>query len=133
MQLLDTDVMIDVLRGYQPAVAWLESLPEAPGLPGFVAMELMDGCRSKLEMIRLHRRIQPFQLYWPTQEDCDRALVDFRRNHLAHNLGILDAIIGHCVVGLAASLCTFNLKHYGGVQGLITEQPYQKESPHEMP
>ena len=33
MRLLDTDVMVDVLRGYQPAVAWLESLDEAPALP----------------------------------------------------------------------------------------------------
>lgn len=29
MLILDTDIMVDLLRGYPPAVAWLESLGEA--------------------------------------------------------------------------------------------------------
>ncbi len=38
MILLDSDVMIDLLRGYPPAVAWLETLDEEEelALPGFV-------------------------------------------------------------------------------------------------
>jgi len=28
MILLDTDVMVDILRGYEPAKAWLESVKE---------------------------------------------------------------------------------------------------------
>jgi predicted nucleic acid-binding protein len=40
MILLDTDVMIDVLRGYEPAKQWLESAQEI-GVPGLVAMELL--------------------------------------------------------------------------------------------
>ena len=50
MILLDTDVMIDLLRQYPPAVAWLDSLgSEEIILPGFVAMELIQGCRDKAE------------------------------------------------------------------------------------
>lgn len=50
MLLLDTDVMIDVLRGYDPALEWLRSLAdEMIGLPGFVAMELLQGCRNRQE------------------------------------------------------------------------------------
>ena len=42
MLLLDTDVMIDVLRGHDVALEWLHSLAdETIGLPGFVAMELL--------------------------------------------------------------------------------------------
>lgn len=42
MLLLDTAVMIDLLRQYPPAVAWLDSLREEEiVLPGFVMMELM--------------------------------------------------------------------------------------------
>ena len=40
MVLLDTDVMIDILRGYPPALAWLRSLDDdVIALPGFVLME----------------------------------------------------------------------------------------------
>lgn len=35
MVLLDTDVMIDILRGYQPSLAWLRSLDDdIIALPG---------------------------------------------------------------------------------------------------
>jgi len=41
MTLLDTDVMIDLLRQYPPAVAWLDSLgDEEIVLPGFAMRRL---------------------------------------------------------------------------------------------
>ena len=50
MVLLDTDVMIDILRGYRPALAWLRSLDDdVIALTGFVVMELIQGCRTKKE------------------------------------------------------------------------------------
>jgi len=42
MLLLDTDIMIDVLRRYPPALAWLTSLGTTQlALPGYVVMELI--------------------------------------------------------------------------------------------
>jgi len=50
MILLDTDVMVDVLRRHTPATVWLASLgAEAVGIPGLVAMELVQGCRDRQE------------------------------------------------------------------------------------
>jgi len=41
MILVDTDVMVDVMRRHSPAIAWLDSLgPEAMGIPGLVAPSL---------------------------------------------------------------------------------------------
>ena len=74
MRLLDTDIMVDIQRGYQPALDWLESLDEAPGLPGFVVMELMEGCRDKQEMTGLRKKLEPFRVHWPSDEDSNRAL-----------------------------------------------------------
>jgi hypothetical protein len=128
MRLLDTDVIVDIQRGYEPALEWLESLEEAPGLPGFVPMELMDGCRDKQEMTGLRKNLEPFSIYWPSDADSNRALLTFSQGHLSHNLGILDALIGECAVGLAACLCTFNMKHFKAISDLKTEQPYARES-----
>lgn len=59
------DVMVDLLRGYPPAIAWLESLGEAEiGLPGFVIMELIQGCRNKQEQKTLQQKIAPFEVLW---------------------------------------------------------------------
>ena len=39
MILLDTDVMVDVLRGHYPAVTWLRSMQDKEiGMPGLVAL-----------------------------------------------------------------------------------------------
>jgi predicted nucleic acid-binding protein len=124
VRLLDSDVLIDIRRRFPPAVAWLSGLTERPGLPGHVVMELVEGCRDGREVRRLLREITPFRIYWPTQADQERALGTYSRAHLAHGLGMLDALIGECAVGLSATLCTFNIRHFRAVPGLVTEQPY---------
>jgi predicted nucleic acid-binding protein len=55
VRLLDTDVMIDVLREFKPALDWLESLGDEPalGLPGFVVMELIVGAQNNKDLERL--------------------------------------------------------------------------------
>jgi len=48
MILLNTDVMIDVLRKHAPAVAWLQASPtEELGLPGLVALYLLTVLRLR--------------------------------------------------------------------------------------
>ena len=64
MILLDTDVMIDVLRGYDPAVTWLQCLQyQEIGLPGLVAMELLQGCPNIREQKRLEKNLSNFPLF----------------------------------------------------------------------
>ena len=116
--------MVDVRRQYPPAVAWLAGLPELPGLPGLVVMELVEGCQDSREVRRLLREIAAFPIYWPSTTDQERALATFARAHLSHRLGLLDALIGECAVGVSATLCTFNLRHFRAIPELATEQPY---------
>ena len=62
--LLDSDILVDVLRGYLPAVRWLEALEESSEvlLPGFVAMELVHGCRNRAEQRRVEGLVDRFQV-----------------------------------------------------------------------
>lgn len=77
LRLLDTDIMIDILLGQEPALLWLDSLEEAPGLPGYVILELMNGCKNKQEMLQLKKSLDIFSIYWPSRVDSDRALSTF--------------------------------------------------------
>lgn len=123
--LLDTDVMVDILRGHPPAAAWVSSLGNVTiALPGLVGMELIQGCRNLAEQQRLEKQLQQFVLHWPTTTDCQRAFRDFAAFRLSHNLGLLDSLIGHTAVGLGEPLATFNVKHYSVIAGLTTIQPY---------
>lgn len=127
MILVDTDVMIDVLRRHEPAAAWLGSLgAEEIGIPGLVAMELLQGCRNREEQNQLERLLRPYQRYWPSQADCARAFDDFAAYHLSHDLGILDALIAETAVGLDVELATFNSKHYRVVADAQLVQPYER-------
>jgi predicted nucleic acid-binding protein len=126
MLLLDTDVCIDLTRRYPLALAWYAGLPDPLALPGFVVMELLKGCRNTRETRVLRVAIQPFAVYWPNADDCARAVDTYARAHLSHTLGMIDALIAECAIGLSATLCTFNQKHYQAAVGLTTIRPYVK-------
>jgi predicted nucleic acid-binding protein len=126
MDLVDTDVLIDVQRGHPPALAWFAGLTTLPAVPGFVVMELIQDARNGQEVRQALKLVAPLPVVWPTEVDCGRALSDFAAYHLSHSLGLLDALIAACAVGRSATLCTFNDKHYRVVPGLVTAQLYTR-------
>lgn len=126
MVVVDTDVLIDVQRGHAGALAWFASLTEMPAVPGLVVMELIQGAKDARQVRQAVRLTAPLPVIWPTVADGQRALADFQTFHLSHGLGLLDALIAACAVGLGAELCTFNDKHYRVVPGLVTSRPYPR-------
>ena len=95
-------------------------------MPGYVVMELIQGCTNKSDLSNLERFIEDFEVIWPSSETCDRALEVFVKYNLSHNLGLLDALIGQTAAALDLPIHTFNRKHYDIVPDLVTIQPYQK-------
>jgi predicted nucleic acid-binding protein len=127
MILLDTDVMIDILRQFPPALSWLDSLgDEEIVLPGFVIMELIQGCRNKAEQEKVESALAGYGVTWPSPETCEEALSVFISYYLSHGLGILDALMGQMAMTLGLPLHTFNQKHYAAIPNLKTIQPYEK-------
>jgi len=96
------------------------------GIPGLVAMELLQGCRGKDEQQQLEGFLRPYERYWPSQPDCARAFDDVAAYYLSHGLGILDALIAETAVGQGTELATFNTKHHSVVTGLRTIHPYER-------
>lgn len=129
MLLLDTDVMIDILRGYDPALQWLDTASEESiVLPGFVVMELIQGCENYNERDLLLRETEEFRITWPSSETSQQALVTFADVHFSHGTGLLDALIGQLAVALDTPLQTFNEVHYEPIPKLQTNQPYERAS-----
>lgn len=127
MLLLDTDVMIDILRNHHPATEWLRQLGEEEiGLPGIVAMELLQGCRNKAEQQQIEVVLRRYQQYWPSQIDCTRAYDTFAQFRLSDGIGLLDALIAETAIGQNIPLATFNEKHYRVIPDLDLIQPYQR-------
>lgn len=128
MILLDSDVLIDLLREYPPANEWFDTLPddELVHVSGFVVMELIQGCRNKAEMDRVQRLLASYGVVWLSPADCEKALEVFSAYRLSHNAGLLDALIGQTAVAMETPLLTFNQRHYGFIPGISTIQPYNK-------
>jgi len=127
MILLDSDVLIDLLRRHPPPVGWFDLLPEDEylALSGYVVMEMIQGCRNKVEQERVRRELAMYGVVW-LSADCDKALDVSATYRLSHNAGLLDMLIGQTAVALGVPLHTFNQKHYGFIPGIQTIQPYTK-------
>ena len=89
-------------------------------------MELIQDAQNARQVRQALKLVAPLPVVWPTAADCQRALTDFIAYHLSHNLGLLDALIAACAIGSSATLCTFNVKHYRVVPGLVMVQPYTR-------
>jgi predicted nucleic acid-binding protein len=89
-------------------------------------MELIQDAQHARQVRKVLKLVAPLPVVWPTAADCQCALTDFIAYHLSHNLDLLDALIAACAIGLSATLCTFNVKHYRLVPGLDMVQPYTR-------
>ncbi|PZS03724.1 MAG: hypothetical protein DLM69_02670 [Candidatus Chloroheliales bacterium] len=79
VRLLDTNIVVDVMRGYPPVLNWFSTMSAADfALPGYVVMELMAGCANKQEMQRVMKLVRQFTVYWPTDAECNGRLLIMR-------------------------------------------------------
>jgi len=65
MYLVDTDVLIDVQRGYPSALEWFASLDEVPLVPGIVVMELIQGAQNARQVQQVLKLVAPLPVIWP--------------------------------------------------------------------
>lgn len=129
MIMLDTDIMIDILCQYEPAVKWLSKEGyEKIVLSGFVLMELLQGCRNKKEQMQIENILIDYDIIWPTKDSCKNAYKNFSKYHLSHKIGIIDSLIGQSAIDLQIPLYTFNGKHYECIPLLKTIKPYKKNN-----
>lgn len=127
MILVDTDVLVDCLRGSTSARTWLATMPsEAFGIPGVVAMELLMGCRNEADLQQVQKFLGAFNVVWPDSSEFARAYDLLAAHRLTSGLNIPDCLIAAMALGRGSRLYTFNLKHFQVVPGLDVQPPYPR-------
>lgn len=127
MVLVDTDVLIECLRGSIAAGKWLATVEsDLFGIPGIVAVELVMGCRNQNELQQIQRFLRSFHIVWPEASDFERSYHLLLTHRLSSGLSIPDSLIAAMALSREGRLYTFNLKHFQLVPGLDVRQPYQR-------
>jgi predicted nucleic acid-binding protein len=125
--LLDTDVLIEILRQRPAAETWLTANATIPmAIHGVVAMEIINGSLNKDDMRLNQNFLNRFTIIWPTPfefEDAYNLLAQYR---LSTNIGIPDCLIAATALKRGWQLYSFNLKHYRHISGLNIQIPYPR-------
>ena len=116
--LIDTDVMIDFLRGHPKAVALVKKHSSQIILSSIVTAELYAGVRGDEQLDTLDNLVSLFRVI-PVSPSLARAGGLNKRDYSkAHGVGLADAIVAATCEAENAELKTLNIKHYPMIKGL---------------
>lgn len=122
--LLDTDIVIDHLRGHPDAVAYMRNLTTRPLTSVVVVAELYAGVRDGPERAQLESFLSGL-IVLPLDSDTavDGGLL--RRTYAkSHGVGLDDALIAATAKRNGATLVTLNVKHFPMLTDVTV--PYSK-------
>lgn len=121
--LLDTSVVIDVLRGHEPAINYMRSLDAAPTCSEITRVEVIRRLRSaeRSKADRLFRTIDWSIVDEATARRAGELGRVYRRSH--SGLGSGDLVIAATAEELGIELKTLNVKHFPMFRNL--KAPYE--------
>jgi predicted nucleic acid-binding protein len=122
--LIDTDVLIDFLRGHDKAVAFVNEFFSRIILSPIVVAELYAGVKGNAELTVLEDFISLFRVVPLTAEIAKIGGLYKRDFGQSHGVGLADAILAATADKEQAELKTLNVKHYPMFGGL--EAAYKK-------
>jgi predicted nucleic acid-binding protein len=122
--LVDTDVLIDYLRGNDQAVNYIKKHSRQIILSPISVSELYAGVRDGSERKELDEFIGLFPIF-PVTLETARVGGLYKRDYFkSHHIGLADALIAAAAKTSSAEIITLNTKHFPMFKGL--KPPYQK-------
>ena len=122
--LLDTDVLIDYLRGRTEAVQYIDNLTQPLFVSTMTVAELYAGVREGKERGQLESFLLAFDIVPIDRKIAERGGL-FRRDYgKSHGTGLANAIIAATAQSVPATLVSLNKKHFPMLKTVIV--PYRK-------
>ena len=116
--LIDTDVLVDFLRGYSRGVTFVNTHSAQIILSSIVVAELYAGVKGEAERTALENFVSLFHVVPVTAEIAKVGGLYKRDYGKSHGVGLADAIIAATAEAEKAELKTLNTKHYPMIKGL---------------
>lgn len=127
--LLDTDVLIDFLRGYGEAVVYVRRQSDRIILSAIVVAELYAGVKGAEETTRLDDLASLFPVIPVTREIAKVGGLYKRDYGASHGVGIADGILAATAESQGADFITLNVKHFPMLVGLVPPYSKKKSTP----
>ena len=121
--LLDTAIVVDLLRNHRPAVDWLTRQADL-GVSPAVWLEIIDGAQDLKSQRRAVKLLRRFQRVDVESQDIQWAIAKALEYRLSHGVGIMDCLIAAANHRLQVPLYTRNLKHFSPLIGGLAKSPY---------
>lgn len=117
-KLVDTDVLIDFLRGNEKAVSLIEKISSQMILSPIVIAELYAGVKGDDEMSVLSNFTSFFRIV-PINSEIAKTGGLYKRDFgKSHGIGLADALLAATAFQENTEIITLNIKHYPMVTGL---------------
>ena len=122
---IDTDILIDATKRHEDATTFLVK-QQVVGIQISIisAIELVVGCRNKVEMTQTQKFLQDCTVLPVTANASQIAYRLVESFYLSHGLIMADALIAATALEHDLTLYTRNTRHFRMIPGLKINQPY---------
>lgn len=115
---LDTNILIEILKNNTQTLQTVEALDGELCISAITVMELYFGARDKMELSKLKKFIDLFDLIEIDSAISHQATLLIERYAKSHHLDIPDALIASSAVVNNIPLMTYNRKDFKYIDGL---------------
>jgi predicted nucleic acid-binding protein len=123
-RLIDTDILIDYLRGHPDAVDFLDSNLAEASVSIISVAELYQGVRNGKEQAKLGKMLFALSSLPATAEIAELGGLFSRDHRPAHGCGLADCLVAATAHLHGLTLATLNDKHFPMLPNV--QIPYQK-------
>lgn len=122
--IIDTDVLVEYLRGSDRAAEFLETLEGDLIISVISVAALFSGVKGSDEVDALDQFMLAFQIVSIDDHLAKEGGLIRQKYHPSHGVGLADALIAATSIDRGAELITFNLRHYPMVEEI--RHPYDR-------
>jgi tRNA(fMet)-specific endonuclease VapC len=113
MLFIDSNILIDHLRGNQKATEFIESIGKSSlYISAVVEMELYNGVLNRAEYAKLKKELLGIRRIQVNESISDTALFLSQKYALSHKMTVADTLIAATALVYDLELRTFNLKDF---------------------
>lgn len=121
--LVDSSILIDVLRGYVPALTWMKTTTDL-AVSSVVWIEVLEGVENRRKQQSALKLLESFQLIELIERDFQAARQLLIQYNLSHGADGYDCLIAATSQRLKLPLYTHNLKHFTPMISSLAIKPY---------